>query len=1000
MGVICKGFVLVLCLLAVSHPARSQAVQFGNPETLVRTLAASRGMSLAFDSANRPHISFIDYTSGNRLVYARWNGFSWIFKFFNDIRISSAQLPTSLALDSSDRPHIAVSGNFHYVWLDSTNTWRYEYVAPSGSPICTNIEIGTDGLVRMAFVEANLTNRFIRYAQRSVAGVWTVETVATTGDPPSGLNWGWCGLALTSTNVPYISYEDIDNRNAMYAYKSGSSWIRITLDSTANDTGRLSDIRMDSTNRPQVVYTNDTTGTVVVARNTASGWFFDTIATNVNPFKSMSLDIAPDGTLGVGFASGSVFYVYRRIGGSWTTNSVETSWSSNSEVMKFDRTSVVGVARGGTGDLGGAVFYSRMSGSAWVSQQVYTGGPFGSTTFAASKNGDIAAYSTTVPQQILVETPSYFGGTVHSGPGSYRFGAIASNANRTVVSYYSDTDTSLRVAEYSGFPPTYSPADWPWTTVDNTADVGKYTSIALDNSNNIYVSYFDETNADLKFARRISGFWSTAIVDSAGSVGWDTSIALNASNNPRISYYDITNQDLKFGFSNGGAWTVSTLESSGNVGEYSHLVYDNSNNPHIVYYDRTNSRIRWAKGPIGSWTYQTVASGAVGTGANIAVDPALNPHFAYYDTSARDLKYAIHNGTAFVYFTPDAVGDVGENPKLGLDGYKITIYYNDLTNSSLKRITGYYDYSPPPTPVVTDEGDFVLENRIQASWGAVTDPESGLARYEYAVGTTPTDPGSGYLIGWTTTSAASFTRTDVVLANGVVYYVYVRAVNRAGQTGGVGVSNGIRRVTPVNRISEAKLLPSGTWVRLTNKIATRSASFFFTYVQEADRSSGVLVYHTSAGLPALSIEPGTRLTLTGQMGSQLGSRAIVDPVVSIGIKVPPPKPLYLRNSDVTGRDFFYNPGPPVSGEQGVEDRRGINNVGLYCRVAGRVTQIVGLTQYRIDDGSLPEGLLITHEVSYGQPSVGQLVEVFGYPLPSGAFWTTGPAPSGWRVLAP
>lgn len=955
-------------------------------------------MSLAYDSANRPHISFIDYTSGNRLVYARWTGTTWSIKYFNDVRITSAQIPTSIALDSSDRPHIALAGNQDYVWLDSTNTWRYEnFGNVQYSP---NIEIGTDGLIRMAYIEWSGSNRLVRYAQRTSTGVWSIETVATTGNPPSGLNWGWCGLALTSTNIPYISYEDIDNQNVMYAYKSGASWIRITLDSSLSDTGRLNDIRLDSTNRPQVVYTNDTANTVVVARNTASGWFWDTIATDVSPFKSISIDIAPNGTLGAAFASGSTLYVYRRVGGSWIMNSVPTSWLGDGEVFKFDNTSAAGATHGGTGDLGGALYYSRFSGSDWVTQQVYTGGPFGSTTFAASRNGDIVAYSTAIPQQILVETPSSFGGTVHFGPGSHRFGAIASNTNRTVVSYYSDTDTSLRVAEYNEFPPIYGPWEWPWTTVDNTADVGQYTSVALDNSNNIYVSYFDETNDDLKFARRTAGVWSTTVVDSANSVGWDTSIALNASSNPRISYYDITNQDLKFGYSNGGGWTVSTLESAGNIGEYSHLVYDSSNNPHIVYFDRTNSRIRWAKGPIGSWTYQTVAAGSVGAQANIAVDPALNPHFAYYDSSARDLKYAIHNGSTFVYFTPDALGDVGSNPKLGLDGYKITIYYNDTTNASLKRITGYYDYSPPPTPVVTDAGDFVLENRIQASWGAVADPESGLARYEYAVGTTPTDPGSGYLINWTNTSATSFNRTDVTLANGIVYYIYVRAVNRAGQASGVGASNGIRRVTPVNRISEAKLLPSGTWVRLANKIATRTASLFFTFVQEPDRSAGILVYHTAGGLPALSINPGTQLSLTGQMGSQLGSRAVVNPVVSVGTTVAAPRPLYLRNSDVTGGDFFYNPGPPVSGERGAPGRLGINNVGLYSRVAGRVIQITGPTQYRIDDGSLPDGLMITHEIAYGQPTVGQLVEVFGYPLPGGIFRKTGPAPSGWRVLAP
>jgi hypothetical protein len=86
-------------------------------------------------------------------------------------------------------------------------------------------------------------------------------------------------------------------------------------------------------------------------------------------------------------------------------------------------------------------------------------------------------------------------------------------------------------------------ASWP---VDSTDNVGKFTSLAFGPDGQPAISYYDDTNGDLKFARYNGSSWSTATVDAAGDVGSFTSLAFGPDGQPAISYYDETNGDLKF----------------------------------------------------------------------------------------------------------------------------------------------------------------------------------------------------------------------------------------------------------------------------------------------------------------------------------------------------------------------------------------------------------------------------------------------------------------------
>lgn len=121
----------------------------------------------------------------------------------------------------------------------------------------------------------------------------------------------------------------------------------------------------------------------------------------------------------------------------------------------------------------------------------------------------------------------------------------------------------------------------------------------------------------------------------------------------------------------------------------------------------------------------------------------------------------------------------------------LNVLTKDVSGNSSATITTaiLLDTTPPSQPVVTDDGIFTSNlTQLHATWTS-SDPQSGIADYEYRIGTTPS--GSEVIPATPAGLLTEITKTGLTLVQGQLYHLAVRAKNQAGSWSDWGVSDGI-----------------------------------------------------------------------------------------------------------------------------------------------------------------------------------------------------------------
>ena len=271
------------------------------------------------------------------------------------------------------------------------------------------------------------------------------------------------------------------------------------------------------------------------------------------------------------------------------------------------------------------------------------------------------------------------------------------------------------------------------------------------------------------------------------------------------------------------------------------------------------------------------------------------------------------------------------------------------------------DTTPPTTPVVTDEGQYTTKtDQLYVSWSS-SDPESGIAEYQYAIGT---EKDATDVLGWTSAGTnLSVTVTGLTLQNGKTYYFSVKARNGAGLWSEVGYSDGITvdttapttpQVTDEGATTTSTTSLSASW----SSSDAESGIAEYQYQITQDSTSGTVIKSwTSNSSNSVNV---TDLSLTNGKAYYFGVKAKNDAGLwsevgySDGITVsvsPPQAPSNLTAQAISSTQIKLSWMDNSTNETGfkIERGQGASLFRTYAEVATVVANIISYT----DSGLVP-----------------------------------------------
>ena len=392
----------------------------------------------------------------------------------------------------------------------------------------------------------------------------------------------------------------------------------------------------------------------------------------------------------------------------------------------------------------------------------------------------------------------------------------------------------------------------------------------------------------------------------------------------------VDNSDSGWASTNNNAWNTGSSSSVPKIGS-NYLYYSGDG---TTTQSTTTRKCTWTPTLTTTGLYDVFVYYQIGTNRNTAA-----PYTVHYNggqvTSIQNQNSTVANQGGWFLVGQDLPFVAGKSGYVELTTLTADTKYvsADAAKWVLKAIP---DMTAPVMNNVADETYTTSTTSLKGSWVG-TDAESGITRYEYAVGSTS---GGTDVKGWTSAgSATSATISGLSLTIGSTYYITVRAVNGTNLTSAPMTSSGVRIAQAVESIQDAKSLEDNAPVALPALVVSGKFGGKF-YVEESKRTSGIRV--NSSELVSI----GQTVKVYGVMGVADGcERAILSPKVIIESSTSGPSvsPVMIVGNAAGGAAF--NASTP-----GITNGTGLYNVGMLVRMAGSVGSILA-DGFILNDGS-------------------------------------------------